>query len=207
MDKNDAAKKLMLINETPGRLTLKEASLVRFSIDETEWLLRTYHKPEERIPSDRGPANDYFPGYKDESGLPLYGRALDLVLAMDFFKIDETELGRFLDMAYRTALMDLCIKNDIKHTGSTIADFVPDRKDLDRHPGCRALIRKLKSDMEFFRQQAAIDHALWSFPEAFDMTVKDVIKHRAEEPAMICSAAPSDLNERNALVKLILAGS
>lgn len=202
MDKREAAEKLMLIPDTEGRLTLKEASTVRFNIDEQEWLLKTYKHPEERKPSDRGPENSYFPEHTDSTGLPLYCFALDLVRAMDRFRIDRKELDRLMDMAYRTTLMDLVVKNGIKHTGASIADIKPDPEDMKRHPGVQDLLDKAHDDMQFFRDQMAIDHALWAFPEAFDMTIEQVIKHRAEEPQRICSG-PS-LKERYEMVRILL---
>ncbi|MCR5210127.1 MAG: hypothetical protein K6C99_07940 [Lachnospiraceae bacterium] len=205
MTKEEAIKELQLIPDKEGCLTLAEAASVIFTVDETEWILKYYNKPEGRSLTDRGPENNRFPQYTDEYGMSKYCTALDLVLAMNRFRIDEDIYKRIFDMAYRTTVMDLAVKFGIKHTGTTIADFKPDEEDALRFPQYQELIRNAETEMELFKDQMAIDHVLWSFPGAFSMTIEDVIKHRADEPQRLCGAGIP--RERYDMVQTILEGT
>lgn len=202
MTKEEAKEKLKFIPDREGSLTLAEAASVVFTVDETEWILKYYNKPEGRSLTDRGPENNRFPQYTDEYGMSKYCTALDLVLAMNRFKIDEDTYNKIFNMAYRTTVMDLAVKFGIKHTGTTIADFKPDEEDALRYPQYRELIRNAETEMELFKDQMAIDHVLWAFPGAFSMTIDDVIKHRADEPQRLCGSGIP--RERHEMVRLIL---
>lgn len=201
MTVSEAKEKLKYIEDIPGGPTLLDLSKIRFDIDEVEWILTRYNKPDSFSPDDHGPVCSklVFKGSEDFDSLKLF----DVVAAMDRFRIDRDTCDRIFDMSYKTVLMDLAVKFGIKHSGSSISDIKIDREDAARYPQFLQLLDQAQEQAELFRQQMNIDHALWAFPESFDMTIENVIKHRADEPRRICGADVP--KERNEMVKLILS--
>ena len=201
MTVSEAKEKLKYIEDIQGGPTLLDLSKIRFDMDEVEWILTRYNKPDTFSPDDHGPACHrlIFEGSEDFTSLKL----LDVVIAMDRFRIDRDTCDRIFDMSYKTVLMDLAVKFGIKHSGSSIADIKIDKEDAARYPQFLNLLDQAHDQSELFRQQINIDHALWAFPECFDMTIENVINHRADEPKRICGADVP--KERNEMVRLILS--
>ena len=154
MTVSEAKEKLKYIEDIEGGPTLLDLSKIRFDMDEVEWILTRYNKPDIFSPDDHGPVCHrlIFEGSEDFTSLKL----LDVVIAMDRFRIDRDTCDRIFDMSYKTVLMDLAVKFGIKHSGSSIADIKIDKEDAARYPQFLNLLDQAHDQSELFRQQINI---------------------------------------------------